>query len=174
MKHWYVVQVYSGFEDVVKADLEKRIIAEDASDLFGKVLIPSGETTGFWSGMDEETKKEKIFPGYVLVEMEMVPEAYTLVMSVPRIYKFLGGAHPVPLSKKEVDRIFSQMSGKLVISDKKLPFSVGSEINIASGPFSGFVGLIDKIDEEHKKLTVMVSIFGRLTPVELGFDQIKK
>ncbi|MCK4264748.1 transcription termination/antitermination factor NusG [Candidatus Babeliales bacterium] len=175
MKRWYVVQVYTGFEEVVKLDLEKRITAEVTKDLFGEVLIPSGETTGFWAEMEEsETKREKIFPGYVLVQMEMVPGAYNLVMSTPRVYKFLGGEQPMPLSDKEVERIFSQIEGKIVLSDKQLPFGVGSEVNIASGPFAGFVGIVEKIDEEHKKLTVMVSIFGRLTPVELGFDQVKK
>ncbi len=174
MKHWYVVQVYTGFEDVVKLDLERRIVAEGASELFGKVMVPSGEAAGFWGEEEEEAKKEKIFPGYILVQMEMIPEAFSVVMSTPRVYKFLGGNAPISLSEKEVDRIFSQMSGKLVVSEKQLPFSVGSEINISNGPFSGFVGIVDKIDEEHKKLTVMVSIFGRLTPVELGFDQIKR
>lgn len=173
MKRWYVVQVYTGFEDVVKDELEKQIVAEKLQDLFGKVLIPTGEAVQFWA--KEETKKEKIFPGYVLIQMEMEREAYQLVMSSPRVYKFLGGEKvPVPISEKEVERIFSQMSGKLTVSSRKLPFAVGNEVNITSGPFMGFVGIIDKIDEEHEKLVVMVSIFGRLTPVELGFGQVVK
>jgi transcriptional antiterminator NusG len=172
MKRWYVVQVYTGFEDIVKTDIEKRIIEENMQDFFGQILIPTGEVVSFFS--DNKTRKEKIFPGYLLIQMEMTGEAHRLIAANPRVTRFLGGESPVPLSDKEVDRIFSQMSGKLAVSEEKTPFVVGSEIHISSGPFSGFVGIVDKVDEEREKLTVMVSIFGRLTPVELGFDQVKK
>lgn len=174
MKRWYVVQVYTGYEDLVKKDLEKRIETDGKQDLFGQILIPAGESASFMVDEEEGAKKEKIFPGYVLVQMEMNGEAYRLVMSTPRVSKFLGGDTPVPLSQKEVDRIFSQISGKLAISAEAIPFAVGNEITIISGPFSGFVGIVDGIDEEHQRLTVMVSIFGRLTPVELSFNQVKK
>lgn len=172
MKRWYVVQVYTGFEDIVKKDLEKRVIEENMQDLFGQVLLPAGEVVSFFS--DDKTKKEKIFPGYLLVQMEMTGDAYRLVSSTARVTRFLGGEVPVPLSDKEVDRIFAQMSGKLAVPHEKAPFVVGNEVHISHGPFAGFVGIIDKIDEEREKLTVMVSIFGRMTPVELGFDQVKK
>lgn len=172
MKRWYVVQVFTGYEDIVKADLEKRIKEEGLEELFGQVLVPTGEVVSFFS--DDKNKKEKIFPGYLLIQMEMIGEAFRLVASNPRVSRFLGGESPVSLTDKEVDRIFSQMSGKLAVSSEKTPFVVGNEVHIESGPFSGFVGMIDKIDEEREKLTVMVSLFGRLTPVELGFDQVKK
>ncbi len=172
MKRWYVVQVYTGFEDIVKTDFEARIKEEGMEDLFGQVLIPTGEVMSFFS--DTKAKKEKIFPGYLLVQMEMTGDAFRLISSTPRVTRFLGGESPVSLSDKEVDRIFAQMSGKLSVPHEKAAFVVGSEVHIASGPFSGFVGIIDKADEEREKLTVMVSIFGRLTPVELGFDQVKK
>ncbi len=170
VKRWYVVQVYTGYEDAVKADLEKAIMAEGAQDLFGQVLVPTGEASSF----DEESKKEKIFPGYVLVQMEMSGESFRIVNSVPRVAKFLGGNVPVPMSDREVGRIFAQMSGKLAASPEKIPFVVGNEITITSGPFAGFVGIVDGIDEDRKKITVNVSIFGRLTPVELGFEQVEK
>ncbi len=172
MKRWYVVQIYTGFEDIVKTDLEKRIIEENLQDLFGQVLIPAGEVASFFT--ETKTKKEKIFPGYLLIQMEMTGESFRLVSSTPRVTRFLGGESPMPLSDKEVERIFAQMSGKLAVSAEKTPFVVGNEVHIAQGPFSGFVGIIDKVDEEREKITVMVSIFGRLTPVELGFDQVKK
>lgn len=172
MKRWFVVQVYTGFEDIVKVDIEKRIQEENMQDLFGQVLIPAGEVVSFFS--DVKTKKEKIFPGYLLVHMEMTGDAFRLISSTPRVTRFLGGESPVPLSDKEVDRIFAQMSGKLAVSQEKAPFTVGTEVSIAQGPFAGFVGIIDKIDEERERLTVMVSIFGRMTPVELGFDQVKR
>jgi transcriptional antiterminator NusG len=172
MKSWYVVQVYTGFEDVVKKDLEKRIAENKMEDFFGDILIPTSEVVSFLS--EEGSKKEKIFPGYLLIQMEMTGESYQLISSIPRVSRFLGGERPVPLSKKEVERVFSQISGKLAITREKSPFAVGNEVHVASGPFSGFVGIIDKVDDERERLTVMVSIFGRLTPVELGFDQVKK
>jgi transcriptional antiterminator NusG len=172
MKRWYVVQVYTGFEDVVKKDLEKRIVEQGFEDLFGDVLVPTSEVVSFLSG--EESKKEKIFPGYLLIQMEMTGESYQLILSIPRVSRFLGGESPAPISDKEVERIFSQISGKLAITREKSPFAEGNEVHVASGPFSGFVGTIDKVDEDRERLTVMVSIFGRLTPVELGFDQVKK
>jgi transcription termination/antitermination protein NusG len=172
MKRWYVVQVYTGFEDIVKTDLEMRIIENQLQDLFGQVLIPAGEVVSFFT--EAKTKKEKIFPGYLLVQMDMTGDSFRLVSSTPRVTRFLGGESPMPLSDKEVDRIFAQMSGKLAVSQEKTPFVVGNEVHIAQGPFTGFVGIIDKVDEDRERLTVMVSIFGRMTPVELGFDQVKK
>ena len=173
MKFWYVVQVYTGFEDVVKADLTARIKEEDASDLFGEILVPTGDAVEFLSDASE-TKKKKIFPGYLLVQMEMTGESFRIVSMVPRVTRFLGGKTPMPLSEDEVARIFSQIEGKLLTTTIKHSFLVGHEIQISDGPFSGFVGLIDRIDEEHEKLSVMVSIFGRLTPIELSFNQVKK
>jgi transcriptional antiterminator NusG len=97
-----------------------------------------------------------------------------LVTSSSKVLKFLGGKEPVALSKKEVEKIISNMKGEVIVSSTKPEFTEGSEIEIASGPFAGFVGIIDKVDSEAEKLTVMVSIFGRLTPVELSFDQVKR
>ena len=172
MKRWYVVQVYTGFEDIVKADLEKRIQEEEVQELFGEVLVPTGEIVSFFSA--EDSKKEKIFPGYLLVQMELTGESFRIVMSLARVTRFLGGERPAALSNKEVERIFAQISGELAVSAVKEAFAVGSEVHISKGPFAGFVGIVDNVDEEKDKLTVMVSIFGRLTPVELGFDQVKK
>ena len=172
MKRWYVVQVYTGFEDVVKKDLEKRFVEQGFEDGFGEILIPTSEIVSFLSG--EDTRKEKIFPGYLLIQMEMTGETYQLVLSAPRASRFLGGERPSALSNKEVERIFAQVSGELAITKEKVPFAVGNEVHVGSGPFAGFVGIVDKVDEERERLTVMVSIFGRLTPVELGFDQVKK
>lgn len=172
MKRWYVVQVYTGFEDVVKKDLEKRIEEQGMQELFGDILIPTSDVVSFLS--EEDVRKEKIFPGYLLIQMDMSGETYQLVLSAPRVSRFLGGERPSSLSNKEVERIFSQISGELAIVREKSPFAVGNEVHVDSGPFAGFVGVIDKIDEERERLTVMVSIFGRLTPVELGFDQVKK
>jgi transcriptional antiterminator NusG len=170
-KRWYVLQVYTGYEDVVKADLSMRVVEESAQDLFGEIVVPSGEIVDRF--VADEPRQEKIFPGYLLVQMEMNGVALRLVMQTPRVSRFLGGKDPMPLTDAEVERVFTQMSGKLSLSTEKESFAVGSEVNITAGPFVGFVGVVDGIDEERELVTVKVSIFGRWTPVELNFRQIK-
>lgn len=173
MKRWYVVQVFAGYEDSVKADLEKHIFDSELKNFFGKILVPSAKMKAFFESVDE-IKDQQLFPGYLLIEMEMDPEAFKLVMDSPKAYKFLGGRNPMPLSAKEIEKIVSQVKGEVIVSSEKEGFVIGSEVDISEGPFSGFVGVIDKIDYENEKLTVMVSIFGRMTPVELSFNQVKK
>jgi transcriptional antiterminator NusG len=172
MKRWYVVQVYAGFEEQVKADLERRIAQEGQQEAFGEVLVPSAKMKRLFEAHD--TKDQQLFPGYILVEMEITPATLRLVTSTPRVMRFLGGKEPAPISKKEIERILSQMKGEVLVTASAVSeFNIGSEAEIADGPFTGFVGMIDKVDKESEKLTVMVSIFGRLTPVELRFDQVK-
>ena len=127
MKRWYVLQVYAGYEESVKADLMRRAQEEGFQEYFGEVLIPSARLKHYFDA-DEV---------------------------------------------KEVERILSQMRGEVIVSSEKSDFVVGREVEIKEGPFTGFVGIIDKVDEESERLTVMVSIFGRMTPVELSFNQIK-
>ncbi len=173
MKRWYVVQVYAGYEDAVKADLERRVQASPHADYFGRVLVPSAKLKQLFAAVDE--KSQQLFPGYVLVEMELVPEAIRLVTASMRVMRFLGGDNPAPLSRKEVDRILSQMSGEIQVkADTEQLFTIGSEVEIHDGPFAGFVGMIDSVDQENERLSIMVSIFGRMTPVELGFNQVKR
>lgn len=171
MKRWYVVQVYAGFEEQVKSDLTKRIKDEGLEDKFGEILIPSAKLKQVFDM--QETKDSQLFPGYVLIEMEALPATIKLVNSSMRVLKFLGGKEPVALSKREIERIIGQMKGEVAVAPKKSEFTVGSEVDITDGPFAGFVGIIEKIDEENERVTIMVSIFGRMTPVELGFNQIK-
>lgn len=170
-KRWYVVQVYTGYEETVKADIQMRVIEEGVVDLFGEVVVPSGEIIDRF--VADEPRKEKIFPGYLLVQMEMNGTSLRLVMQTPRVSRFLGGKDPVPLTESEVERVFTQMSGKLSFVAERESFSVGSEVHITGGPFVGFVGVVESVDENHERVTVMVSIFGRMTPVELDFRQIK-
>jgi transcription termination/antitermination protein NusG len=122
----------------------------------------------------EDEKDQQLFPGYVLVEADMGPEVLHLVTATPRVIRFLGGKEPISLSKKEVDRMLSQVKGEISVTTPKSDFIVGSEVEIKEGPFAGFVGIIDKVHEENEKLTVMVSIFGRMTPVELSFQQVSR
>lgn len=172
MKRWYVVQVYPGYENIVKTELHRQIESLGKQDLFGEILIPSAKIKQFL-GAGEEVQNQQLFPGYLIIEMHAVPEALRLVSSTPRVTRFLGGKDPVPLSSKEVDRVLAQSRGEVVVSGRKHELEVGREVDIKEGPFSGFVGIVDFIDEENERLTVMVSIFGRMTPVELSFDQIK-
>lgn len=173
MKRWYVAQVYAGYEEVVLKDLLRRI-NETNDQRFGQVLVPSVRLKSFFA-VDEEEEDERLFPGYILIEMELDQATLNMVTSTPKVLKFLGGEKPAPLTAKEVERIVAQVAGGVVIpTAAKSEFVVGGEIDISDGPFSGFVGIVDKIDEESERLTVMVSIFGRLTPVELTFDQVKK
>src|SRR3989338_1401202 len=167
MKRWYVVQVYSGYEEVVQKDLLKHIVSDER---FGQVLVPSARAKGYFS-LASEVDDERLFPGYLLIEMEKSLETMNIVTSTPKVIKFLGGKDPVPLSSKEIGRILGQVKGEVVVASAiKNEFVEGSEVDIQEGPFTGFVGIIEKVDEENERLTVMVSIFGRLTPVELAFD----
>lgn len=172
MKRWYVIQVFPGYEKIVKADIVKRIEEESMQDFFGDVLVPSAKMKQFFASGDE-LQDQQLFPGYILVEMEAVQRSIRLILSTPRVVRFLGGKEPVAISNREIDRIRAQIHGEMVISGEKHSLEVGKEFEIVDGPFSGFVGIIEAIDEESEKVTVMVSIFGRMTPVELNFDQIK-
>lgn len=172
MKRWYVIQVYAGYEAAAKADIEKRVQESDKQDSFGEILVPSAKMKQFFA--TQESKDEQLFPGYMLIQMVCSPETMRLVTSSFRVIKFLGGKEPVSLSQKEVDRILSQMRGEVAVASvDKSDFVVGSEVEIAEGPFAGFVGIIDRVDSEQERLTVMVSIFGRMTPVEIGYNQVK-
>jgi transcriptional antiterminator NusG len=172
MKRWYVVQVFAGYEDRVKADIDRRVQEKELHNIIGQVLVPSAKLRQLFS--IEEQKDQQLFPGYVLVEAEMGSDVMRLITSVPRVLKFLGGKEPIALSKKEVERIISQMQGEIEITTEKSDFVVGREVEIKEGPFAGFVGIVDKVDDDGEKLTVMVSIFGRMTPVELGFHQVNR
>jgi transcriptional antiterminator NusG len=172
MKRWYVVQVFAGYEERVKADIKRSVQEEGLQEVVGQVLVPSAKLKPLFSFDDHQD--QQLFPGYVLLEAEMGPEVMRLVTSSLRVIKFLGGRDPVPLSRKEVERILSQMKGEIELAVVQSDFIVGAEVEIKEGPFAGFVGIIDRVDEESEKLTVMVSIFGRMTPVELSFQQISR
>lgn len=172
MKRWYVVHVYAGYEDAVCADILSSVKKKGLEEYLGQVLVPSAKMKQLFSA--EDSKDQQLFPGYVLVEMELLPEVKRLIESLPRVVRFLGGEEAVPLSSREIDRIISQIKGEIVVASDDSDFTIGSEVEIEDGPFAGFVGIVDAVHKEAEKLTVMVSIFGRMTPVELRFDQIKR
>jgi len=172
MKRWYVVQVYAGYEEAIKKDLIRRIQDDGLQDSFGEILIPSVKLKQLFT-VDED-QDEQLFPGYMLIEMELVPETIRCVLSNSRVFRFLGGKEPAPLSSKEIGRVLAQVKGDVAVAAKKSELIVGGEVTVAEGPFEGFIGVVDSIDEENEKVTVMVSIFGRMTPVELNFNQVKQ
>lgn len=172
MKRWYVLQVYAGYEQVVRDDLLKRIDGSDMASHFGQVLVPSAKFKKVFQAIDEQD--QQLFPGYVLIEMEMVPEAERLVTSSLRVMRFLGGKDPMPLRQKEVAKMFSQIEGEVAVRSDVQEFTSGREVEICDGPFAGFFGIVNSVDQENERLTLMVSIFGRMTPVELGFNQVKR
>jgi transcriptional antiterminator NusG len=172
MKRWYVLQVYAGYEQAVRDDLIKRINGSDLVDKFGQVLVPSAKFKKVFQAVEEQD--QQLFPGYVLIEMEMTPEAERFATSSLRVMRFLGGKNPMPLRQKEVEKMLSQIKGEVSVRSEVQEFAVGREVEIQEGPFTGFFGIVNSVDQENERLTLMVSIFGRMTPVELGFNQVKR
>jgi transcriptional antiterminator NusG len=171
-KKWYVVHTYSGHEAKVKANLERLIQYNKMQDKFGEILIHTEDFAVLKNGKKTITKR-KTFPSYVLIEMEMTEETRNLVRSVPGVTNFVGGdKNPVPLSEQEVRRIRGQDVRERRTITTEVPFKVGETVKVIDGPFSDFVGTVDEINIERQKVRVMVSIFGRATPVELDFMQV--
>jgi transcriptional antiterminator NusG len=174
-KQWYVVHVYSGMEkSVLKAMLE-RIERAALQTSFGKILVPSEEVVEMKGGQKSITER-RIFPGYVLVEMDLTDETWHLIKNIPRVTGFLGGLgnRPSPISQKEVDKIMSQMEEGVEKPRPKVLFEVGEMVRVKDGPFADFNGNVEDVNYEKSKVRVAVTIFGRSTPVELDFSQVEK
>lgn len=174
-KHWYAVHTYSGYENKVKANLEARLESMNMQDLIFRVVIPEEEETTIKDGK-KKTSMKKTFPGYVLVELVMTDESWYVVRNTPGVTGFVGsqgaGSKPNPLLPDEVKFILRQMGMSEKVVDVQV--AIGESINIIDGPFNNQSGVIESIDEERYKLTVLVEMFGRETPVEVQFDQIEK
>ncbi|HAM53621.1 MAG TPA: transcription termination/antitermination protein NusG [Nitrospiraceae bacterium] len=171
-KNWYVVHAYSGYEEKVKQSIEDKVEKKALKDKIARILIPTERVIELRAGKKRESDK-KFYPGYVLVEMELDDETWHLVRSTPRVTGFVGGTKPVPLPEEEVDVILQQLE-RGPAPQVKTQFQKGENVRIIDGPFSNFIGFIDEVDMDHGRLRVMVSIFGRQTPVELGFFQVEK
>ena len=171
-KKWYVVHTYSGFEEKVKAALEENVQRRGLADRITQILIPTEKVVELKAGKKRETSK-KFYPGYILVEMEMDEETWHLVRTTPRVTGFVGGREPAPLQEEEIDVIKQQIE-KGPAQQVKAQFDKGDSVRIIDGPFSNFNGFIDEVDVDHNKLRVMVTIFGRQTPVELNFLQVER
>lgn len=171
---WYVVHTYSGFENKVKVSLEERIGSLGLGDKFGQILIPTENIVELKEGKKRVATK-KVFPGYILIEMDMMDETCNLVKDTPKVTGFIGGGGvPSPLSDKEVEGIRVQMDASIAAPRSRIQFNRGDSVRIIAEPFLGFNGVVDDVDIDHGKVKVLVSIFGRATPVELDFLQVEK
>jgi transcriptional antiterminator NusG len=169
---WYVVHTYSGRENKVKDTIERMIRNSEMQDQFGKVLVATEEVAEMKKGK-KKVSQRKLFPSYILIEMEMSDEAWGMIENVPGVTHFVGeGKKPFPIPKKEVDRILGRMVKKEGVVPE-VPYTLGEHVKVVDGPFTDFSGIVDEINPERGKLKVLVSIFGRETPVELDFLQVK-
>ena len=173
-RRWYVIHTYSGYENKVKKNLEHRILSHDISDRIFRVEVPTVEEIEIRSGQRHPVQR-KIFPGYVLVEMVMDEGSWYVVRNTPGVTGFVGaGATPVPLSQPEVDRILHTGAGMAAPQHSQVEFQLGESVKITSGPLADFDGEITDVNADAQKLQVMVNIFERQVPVEVGFDNVKK
>jgi transcriptional antiterminator NusG len=173
-KNWYVVQVYSNFEDKVEAMLRENIERAGLSDKFGEIMVPREEVVELKDGQ-KVTSQRKFFPGYILVEMEMNDETWHVVKDTRQVSGFLGSANkPRPMPKHEVDALVLQIEEGIERPKPKVMFDVGDAVRVMDGPFASFNGVVEEVMAEKAKLKVSVSIFGRPTPVELEFIQVEK
>ena len=171
-RHWYVIHTYSGYEQRVKTNLEHRIESMDAQDKIFQVVIPTENEIEIKDGQ-RRTVAKKVFPGYILVEMKMTDESWNVVRNTPGVTGFVGsGTKPVPLDEEEVNNIFNQMRAET--PRVKVGFSKGDSVRVVDGPFIDFIGVVDGLNEEKGKVRVLVSFFGRETPVELDFLQVER
>ena len=171
-KNWFVIHTYSGHEERVKKNLEQRIKLMDASEEIGEVVVPTEDEVEVKSGQ-RRTVAKKILPGYVLVQMKMSDNNWNIVRNTPGVTGFVGsGGKPVPLQETEIDVIIKQMTTEA--PSIKVGFKQGQSVRVTDGPFTDFVGIVDEISAGKGKVKVLLTLFGRETPVELDFLQVEK
>lgn len=172
---WFAVQAFSGMEKSVKVALEERIARSEVKSQFGDILVPTEEVIEMKAGVKKITER-RLYPGYVMVQMEMTDDSWHLVKSTPRVTGFIGGSaqKPTPIRDKEVDIILQRIDDSKSNPVQKLTFEKGEMVRVIDGPFKDFSGAVQDINYEKSKLRVEVVIFGRSTPVELDFSQIEK
>ncbi|MBI4211956.1 MAG: transcription termination/antitermination protein NusG [Deltaproteobacteria bacterium] len=173
-KHWYVVHTYSGYEQKAKSSLEERIRQHKAQGHFEEILIPTENIIEVKKGVKKESKRQ-FFPGYLLIKMELNEATWHLVKGTPKVTGFVGGSqHPPMVPEEEVKRITTQIEEGTLKPKAKIEFEKGENVRVTSGPFATFTGVIDVVNEDKGKLRVLVSIFGRATPIELDFTEVEK
>lgn len=171
-KDWFVIHTYSGYENKVKMNLEKRVESMNMEEKIFRVLVPMEDEVEFKNGKQKITKR-KVYPGYVLVEMEMTDDSWYVVRNTPGVTGFVGsGTKPIPLLESEVVTILQQMGMDEI--QTRIDFEINQSVQVIAGPFKDFVGVVREILADKGKLRVEVSMFGRETPVELEFTQVQK
>ena len=171
---WYIIQVYSGFENKVKTALEERIASSAHPEKFGEVVLPTEQVVELVKGKRRESSR-KFYPGYILVQMTLDDETWYIVNNTAKVTGFLGGRDkPTPIPDKEAERILNRMEAGKLQPKPKFHFEVGDEIRVVDGPFNNFNGTVQEVNPEKGKIRVLVSIFGRPTPVELDFIQVNR
>jgi len=174
-KRWYVVHVYSGYEQQAVRSLKERIKHSGMEDKFGEILVPTEEVVEMRGGQKRKSDR-KFFPGYVLIQMEMDEDSWHLVKEVPKVMGFIGGTSdkPAPISDKEAQRIMDRIEEGATKPRPKVLFEPGEVVRVTEGPFADFNGVVEEVNYDKSRLRVAVTIFGRSTPVELEFGQVEK
>jgi transcriptional antiterminator NusG len=171
---WYIVHVYSGFENKVAAAIREQVELQELGEQIQEVLVPTEEVVQIRRGQKINAER-KFFPGYVLVKMDLSDEAYHLIKDTPKVTGFLGtGNRPSPISEREAERIMQQVQEGVERPRPSITFDIGEQVRVCDGPFASFNGTVEEVDEDRARLKVSVSIFGRATPVELEYGQVEK
>jgi len=171
---WYIVHTYSGFEHKVKKSLEERIKALGQEKFFGKILVPTEQVVELKKGQ-KKTSSRKFYPGYILVQMELNDETWHTVKDTAKVTGFVGGGvKPTPIPDEEAQKIILQMEEGFTRPKPKYQFEEGDEVRVIDGPFTNFQGVVEEVKPDKEKLRVLITIFGRSTPVELDFIQVNK
>ncbi len=171
---WYIVHTYSGFENKVKLNLEERVKTLKQDDYFGQILVPMEQVVELKKGQ-KKTSSRKFYPGYIMVQMILNKETWHTVRNTAKVTGFLGGgSEPYPVPDEEAERIIRQMEEGITKPKPRYSFEDGDEVRVVDGPFTNFQGTVEEVKPDKEKLRVLITIFGRATPVELDFIQVNK
>ena len=171
---WYIVHTYSGFENNVKKNLEERVSILGQEEFFGQIIVPTEQVVELRKG-EKKTSSRKFFPGYILVRMDLNEETWHTVRNTEKVTGFVGGElKPTPISDEEAERIVHQMEEGVSRPKPKYRFEEGDEVKVIDGPFNNFSGIVDEVKPDKEKVKLLITVFGRPTPVELDFIQVNK